>query len=541
MKIINFFNKFRATFLFKKLNLAVPKNYNTNNKNKKNVLVEFNAFCFMHIILSAFLNVLKKNNYCNFYAYRSHLLLSYDIEYNFIEKIKKIIAVFFNIGTFGIYKSLGISNFIEFKIDNKIRKLSLIKKNKIIKTIKKKQDINNIKINGVLIGDLIYDTFLKKNYDLKPTIDINSERFLDFLEKFLQLYFLWNNFIIKKKINLVLCSHNVYTLGIPSRICAHNNGEAFIIEHDRLTRLNKNNIFKYSITKKYKSMFSKLKKNKQLEYIRAAKKSLKSRFEGSLEDLNYMTSTAFSKNKVKNEFLKFPKNTYKVLVAPHDFVDAPHVYGKFIFPDMYEWIKYLCNLSKSSSFTWLIKTHPIMNEKYKSYQAYTRKVIDTLIKDSKFTLVDPNTSHNELIKKYKVNCVLTVSGTIAHEYAYHGIKVINASSKNMHEAYKFNLHAKNLGHYEEMIKNIHLRPNFNINELASCYYMHYDYCDKNWFFRDLNSTIKNIHGYHNLNTYKIYEEWLKIYSEKYFDKNLKNIEYFINSRDLVFTKKNKKY
>lgn len=61
------------------------------------------------------------------------------------------------------------------------------------------------------------------------------------------------------------------------------------------------------------------------------------------------------------------------------------------------------------------------------------------------------------------------------------------------------------------------------------------------FFRDLNSTIKNIHGYHNLNTYKIYEEWLKIYSEKYFDKNLKNIEYFINSRDLVFTKKNKKY
>ena len=37
MKIINFFNKFRATFLFKKLNLAVPKNYNTNNKNKGDI------------------------------------------------------------------------------------------------------------------------------------------------------------------------------------------------------------------------------------------------------------------------------------------------------------------------------------------------------------------------------------------------------------------------------------------------------------------------------------------------------------------------
>lgn len=542
MKIINFFYKSRAFFLFKKLNLKVQKKNNTKSRNKKNVLVEFNAFCFMHIALSAILNILKKNNNCNFYAYRSHLLLTYDIEYNFIQKIKKTIAVFFSVGIFGIYKSLGVNNFIEFKIDNKIRNLSLIKKDKIIKIIKKKQDINDIKIDGVLIGDLIYDTYLKKNYNLTPTIDINSKKFLDFLENFLQLYFLWNDFIIKKKINLVLCSHNVYALGIPSRICSHkNNGEAFIINHDRLTRLNKDNIFKYSITKKYKSIFLKFKKKKQLEYIEAAKKSLKSRFEGSLDDVNYMTSTSFSKNKVKNKFLKFTKKRYKILVAPHDFVDAPHVYGKFIFPDMYEWIKYLSDLSKSSSFTWLIKTHPIMKEKYKSYQIYTRKVIKRLIKDSKFILVHPNTSHNELINKYKVNCVLTVSGTIAHEYAYHGIKVINASRRNMHEAYKFNLHAKSLKDYEKMIKNTNLRPNININELAACYYMHYDYCDKNWFFKDLNSTIKNIQGYHNLNNYKIYEEWIKIYSDNYFDKNLKNIENFINSKDLVFTKKNKKY
>ena len=88
MKIKNFFYKSRAFFLFKKLNLKVQKKNNTKSRNKKNVLVEFNAFCFMHIALSAFLNILKKNNNCNFYAYRSHLLLTYDIEYNFIQKIK---------------------------------------------------------------------------------------------------------------------------------------------------------------------------------------------------------------------------------------------------------------------------------------------------------------------------------------------------------------------------------------------------------------------------------------------------------------------
>ena len=82
----------------------------------------------MHIVLSVFLNIFKKNYNCNFYAFRSHLLLSYDIEYNFIQKIKKTLAEFFSLGFFGIYKSLVVKNFIDFKINNKIRKLSLTKK-----------------------------------------------------------------------------------------------------------------------------------------------------------------------------------------------------------------------------------------------------------------------------------------------------------------------------------------------------------------------------------------------------------------------------
>ena len=77
-----------------------------------------------------------------------------------------------------------------------------------------------------------------------------------------------------------------------------------------------------------------------------------------------------------------------------------------------------------------------------------------------------------------------------------------------------------------MIKNINLRPSTDINEIAACYYMHYYYYDQNWFFNDLNSTIKNIQGYHNINTYKIYEEWLKIYSDNYFDTKSKILKIY---------------
>jgi hypothetical protein len=540
MKIKNFLNNIKIFYFIKKINHSIVKNDKDNHiKSKKNVLVEFNAFCFMHIILSVFIRVLKKNHDCKLFAYPSHMLLSYDIEYNFIQKIKKKIALLFNLGTFGIYKSLGIKNFLEFKIDENIKILSKIEKIKIIKSLKVKNDVNKIRINGVLVGDLIYDTFLKKKYDLDPTIDIHSKKFIDFLEKFLQLFFLWEIFILKKKINLVLCSHNVYTLGIPARICAFQKGEAYIIEYNRLTRLNNKNIFKYSIAKYYRKIFSKFKRTKQKEFIDIAKNSLKSRFQGSLKDIDYMTSSAFNKNKVKLKISSKLIKKYKILVSPHDFVDAPHVHGEFIFPDMYEWIKYLCEISKSSPYLWLVKTHPLMKEKYKSYQKYTRKVINRLIKNSKLILINPNISHNDLINKYKIDCVLTVTGTIAHEYAFHGIKVINASASNIHSSYKFNFHAKSIGDYEKMIKNINLKPKFNLNEIASFYYMHYLYVDKNWFFENLNLLIKDIGGYHNLSSYKIYDEWTKIFSNEYLKKTTKNLENFLKSKDLVYTQQHR--
>ena len=90
-----------------------------------------------------------------------------------------------------------------------------------------------------------------------------------------------------------------------------------------------------------------------------------------------------------------------------------------------------------------------------------------------------------------------------------------------------------------MIKNINLKPKFNLNEIASFYYMHYLYIDKNWFFENVNLLIKNIGGYHNLSSYKIYDEWIKIFSNEYLKKTTKNLENFLKSKDLVYTQQHR--
>ena len=88
-----------------------------------------------------------------------------------------------------------------------------------------------------------------------------------------------------------------------------------------------------------------------------------------------------------------------------------------------------------------------MNDKWKSYQIYTRQVVNRLIKDSKIILLDSNISHNKIIKEIKIDCVLTVWGRIAHEYAFKNVPVINASENNIHSSFNFNFHARDINHY----------------------------------------------------------------------------------------------
>ena len=38
---------------------------------------------------------------------------------------------------------------------------------------------------------------------------------------------------------------------------------------------------------------------------------------------------------------------FKVLIAPHSFCDAPHQLGRHLFPDYFEWLKFIIlNASK---------------------------------------------------------------------------------------------------------------------------------------------------------------------------------------------------
>ena len=100
-----------------------------------------------------------------------------------------------------------------------------------------------------------------------------------------------------------------------------------------------------------------------------------------------------------------------------------------------------------------------------------------------------NTSHNELISK-GIKCVLTVYGSVSHEYPLFGIPVINAG-ENPHSGYKFSIYPRNYKNYNNLIDNISniKKPTF-INQIYE-YYAMYNLVDYN-IFKELEFSRKEL-------------------------------------------------
>lgn len=530
----NFLKKIYYNYKFVIHNFKNLKNHSINKVNK-NILVEFNAFQVNHILLSYFILYFKRKFDPKFYAYPSHSLLSYEIEKKFFEKIKAKISKFLLWGNYGIYKSMGINNFIDYKINKAQKKKSIETTNIIFKNLKSKNDIMEIKYKNILLGDLIYDTYLKKNKSENPTINCKSKDFKNFLVQFFDLFFSIQDLFIKKKIDYVIVSHAEYSLGIPIRLGINNGAKVYLLQFDRLLRLDKQNFHYTSHTKTFKSIFNNLQNKEKKELIKLSTKSLLKRIRGNTNDIPYMTKTAYTNNKINfdNSFYKKIKNKKKILIAPHDFVDAPHVGGKFVFADMVEWLKFLVRFSKRKDYVFFLKHHPKMDKKWAPYQSYTRMVAKKIIKGSNIIELDSEISHNFLVNELKIDCVLTVWGRIAHEYAFRKVIVINASKTNIHSSFNFNLHAKNLEEYSKMLKNFK-NYKLNFSEVKQFYSLNYNNSIRNWFFKDVNKFIYQLEGYHNLWSYKAYKIWMQKYDEDHSKIILKRIDYFIKSNLLVF-------
>jgi len=463
-------------------------------------------------------------------------LISYNTNFfNFKTLIKHLLKVpFFN--HHNIFKSFNvIDNLIPIKNYNPKLVDKLYFQN--LKKLKNKKDILKLKFLNIKVGDLIYDEYLRQ-YNL-PTIDQDSKHFKKYFYSFAQLFIFWYTYFENNKVRAVIASHTVYAIGLVPRIAIYKKVKTYNMGMSYTYSLSKKNYLRLSGFENYKKYFLKIKNYLKKDLIKISKHVLNGKIFGknsvSHNIISNIPTSAFGGKKSPSKNFKPNK---KILIASHCFTDAVHAYGNALFTDFYEWINYLGELSNKMNYEWIIKIHPAQ------YDKNVAQMNNFVKKYKKFTLIKKQKTHNEIITENNILCVLTVYGSVGHEYPLFGIPVINASVNNPHSAYKFNYNPSSIKKYEYLIRNVNkLKDNFNNyrNEIYEYYYVRFlsEYHFMNNPLKSINKLGKNY------SSSLIFEEWLKQFNSKLHKKKIDDYTKFIKSNKFRMhgdnTNKNSEY
>ena len=481
------------------------------NNSKDIIIVETQRMYDSHIAVNYVVNTLSKKYPSKIAIYKSNF---------FKNNFHKFILIIFQKISFlhyGIYNTFGNTFFLYYKEPKE-----KINFNKLISSIKNKNDLLNFKIDNILIGDLIYDTYLR--WYGEPTIEINDPKFVNFLCKSIKYYYFCKKIFKDFNVKSVILSHAVYIPAILGRIALEKNISFYNVTINSLVRLGKD--FPYSWNFKYfKEESEKTDKKTFNKGIIESKLDLKKRIKGiatvGLENLNVSPFAG----KVDNKLVK-KNNKIKILVATHCFYDSPHVFGKFFFNDMYEWLNYLGKISQKTDYDWYLKLHP-----NKIFAETNKRIILHFVnKYKKFKVVEPETSHFSFVGK--IDYVLSIHGNISQEYALFNIPVITGRKSNgRFTNYNFNINPKSFQSYNKKLLNLKKNKKIKINK-KEIYAAHF--ANKIYFHQNY---ILNFHEYankvswKNINGYMAIKYWLENFNEKKHEQIIENISKFIDKSE----------
>jgi hypothetical protein len=510
------------------------KKYSHNIKNSKGIIfIEFNSFISVHPFLSLLANFFSEKFNYEIKCYDNYILTTKDFDISFFNKIKSIIGEKFNLKTWGIYRSFGVTEFIRphrLKIDIDTENFL----SNIFSNLKTKSDIFKIKYKNILIGDLIYDGYLK--FFNAYTIELNDSVFKNYVKDFILLARFWDEYFLKNNVKFIVGCHPYYSYGLIFRIGLLHGINCYYCIAGKIYYLTSNRIFGNLHYLDYKNDYSNIPNNQKEAALLEAKKSLEARFSGKLgsiiKDIVPTRSAYHSNYRINKKFLNKNKKI-NILISTHQLGDCYYAYGANLFPDFFVWLMFLSKISEVTDYDWYIKDHPPY-DKLKIIKSFNRtyELSKNLCRNNKrFTYLDPSTSHHQIINE-GINFVLTIYGSVAFEYAYQGIPVLTASNNCSTRPYNFNIHSVSIQDYEDKLKKLS-QLNFKIDKkkVLEYFFMHQIYNDSDCLMEEYTSFLDNNKILDDYDTWKFYEFWLNKVNYHKIVIMKKILEKFYDSKD----------
>ena len=482
---------------------------NSLDNNQNLILLEYYPSWSSIIFFTYLISILKKK-------YNARIVLYLPISPNKLKIIFYNILLKFKLSHFKLLSFYSNENLLIPNLSEINASTKYLKK---LKSIKKKTDILGLKFEGIKIGDLLYDSYLRK-YNAH-TIDLKSDEFRNFFIYFSKLFIFWFKYIKKNKVKSVIASHPVYENAVPLRISySLKNKDTFTAStHFTYRHSLKHPSIEYNV----KNRFNKLNKNEKKRGLKISKINLIKKFKGT-ETMDTLLGERTPITQKINE-KKINTSNNNILIAIHSFSDAPHVFGNSVFEDHYEWLRFLGNeTKKNTKFNWLLKVHPIFYDKEIS-------VVNKILKDfPHIKILSKNTTNEELINK-GVKFVLSVYGSVTYEYAYFGIPSILATINHPYKKYKFLKDARNKQEYKKIINNLeNLKFSFSRDEVIEYYYMRFVRVNK--LFKNYANTVKTLGN--EFASPMIYKCWLNEFTIKKDAKIKRKLNSYMASKNYRF-------
>ncbi len=295
-----------------------------------------------------------------------------------------------------------------------------------------------LRIRGVVIGDLIIDSYLR--YKPSPRVELTDTYLLVVLRQALKNIDLAFAYFSKRKPALYLTTYTTYIEhGIPARVAAQLGiPVASFANAQRFAKfLTPDDPFQSNNPSAYRQVFSALADREAK--IAAGDASLAARIAGKI-DATIITAKV-SPYLVQTQDVPDVRRAYVIFL--HDFYDSVHIYRWITFHDFWEWLLFTVDTLNAAGIPFLLKPHP--NQSADSDREL--QTLRSLYPDIRF--VSSKVTNKQLVDG-GMACAVTVYGTVASEMAYMGVPTV-ASGENPHVDFPFCRTARSKEEYKAFL------------------------------------------------------------------------------------------
>ncbi len=323
-------------------------------------------------------------------------------------------------------------------------------------------ELENFVIDGVLIGDLIYDHYCKSHEKVSP--DLTSTEFSIFFRESLAMFSHWQNFFDRNEVVAVI-GNPVYRQGFVARIAIQREVPFFFGGENQVERLSIGHMYGGTMWEWYPEIFRSLTSTEQIEGLETARETRRKLLHGELERLpyhEYPNPNHFRNSPYRVELAD--PNRPGIVILTHDVFDSTHKWGNHFQTDYYQWLVAICQLSTTIQANWFIKNHPVE-------PAGATEQVEALLEDfPHIALLPPSINPAQLFSS-GIRFGLTVNGTPASEYPTFGMTIINASKRTPHFRYNFSVHPNSMDHLVFLLHNLVENNQIDEEELNEYFFM----------------------------------------------------------------------